>query len=103
VWSRKGFVFIDISLSPFTNTLPINCLQLQPKERQVIRVIYFDVLGKEIKAVKQVYTRLSGSEYLYENYDGSFSATIKTNEQGFVTNYPRLFKMMIFLPGSPHA
>jgi hypothetical protein len=99
----EGFVFIDISLTPFTNTLPINCLQLQPGERQVIQVIYFDILGKEIKPVKQVYTRLSNNSYLYENYDHSFSATIKTNEHGFVTNYPRLFKMMIFFPGSPHA
>ena len=65
----EGFVFIDISLTPFTNTLPINCLQLRLKERQVIEVIYFDILGKEIKPVKQVYTRLSKYRYLYENYD----------------------------------
>jgi uncharacterized protein len=92
----KGFVFIDISLTPFTNTLPINRLQLQSAKRQVIQVIYFDILEKEIKPVKQVYTRLSKNSYLYENYDRSFSATIKTNEQGFVTNYPRLFKMMSY-------
>lgn len=92
-----GFVFIDISVTPFTNTLPINRLQLQLKERKVIQVIYFDILGKEIKPVKQVYTRLSANKYLYENFDGSFSATITTNEPGLVTQYPQLFKMMLLL------
>jgi hypothetical protein len=93
-----GFVFIDISLTPFTNTLPINCLQLKRKERQVIQVIYFDILGKETKPAKQVYTRLSANRYLYENFDGSFSAAITTNERGLVTRYPQLFKMIFVIP-----
>jgi hypothetical protein len=86
-------VDIDISLTPFTNTLPVNRLQLKDGERQVIEVIYFDIFGKEIKPVKQVYTRLTSTQYVYENYDGSFKANLVIDEQGLVVDYPELFEM----------
>ena len=85
---------IDISATPFTNTLPINRLQLKIKERQVIEVMYFDIFEKEIKPVKQVYTRLTRVQYVYENYDGSFKANLVVDEQGLVVEYPELFEMV---------
>ena len=84
---------IDISLTPFTNTLPINRLQLKDNEPHVLEVIYFDILEKEIKPVKQIYTRLDPHRYIYENYDKSFKAEIKIDEQGLVVEYPKLFEM----------
>ncbi len=42
----KNIFDIDISLTPFTNTLPINRLQLKDSERHVIDVLYFDILEK---------------------------------------------------------
>ena len=89
----KNIFEIDISLTPFTNTLPINRLQLKDNEPQIIEVIYFDILEKEIKPVKQIYTRLATHYYLYENYDKSFKADIKIDEQGLVVEYPKLFEM----------
>ena|SRR5436305_2900487 len=89
----KNIFDIDISLTPFTNTLPINRLKLKSKERKVIEVIYFDILQKEIKPVKQIYTRLTTNEYLYENYDKSFKAKIKVDNHGLVVDYPKLFEM----------
>ena len=91
----KDIFDIDISLTPFTNTLPINRLQLKDNERQVIEVLYFDVLEKKIKPVRQIYTRLATGHYLYENYDKSFKADIKIDEQGLVIEYPKLFEMTI--------
>lgn len=85
--------FIDISLTPFTNTLPINGLQLKDNEQQVIDVIYFDILKNEINSLKQVYTRLGNNTFLYQNYDGSFSAEITVDETGLVIHYPSLFEM----------
>ena len=85
---------IDISATPFTNTLPINRLQLKVKERQVIEVIYFDIFEKEIRTVKQIYTRLTGVQYVYENFDGSFKANLVVDEQGLVVEYPELFEMV---------
>jgi len=89
----KDIFDIDISLTPFTNTLPINRLRQKDNERQTIEVIYFDILEKEVKPVKQVYTRLAIDRYTYENYDKSFKADIKIDQQGLVVDYPELFKM----------
>ena len=89
----KNIFDIDISLTPFTNTLPINRLQLKDNEQNTIKVLYFDILNKEIKPVKQSYTRLAADHYIYENYDKSFRAELKIDEQGLVVEYPKLFEM----------
>ena len=86
-----GCIDIDISLTPLTNTLPINRLQLKPGEEQQIRVIYIDVLAQQIKPVLQKYIRLSGRVYRYENVPNDFEAKISVDEQGFVVDYPPLF------------
>jgi hypothetical protein len=86
---------IDISLTPSTNTLPINRLQLKDGEQQIIEVIYFDIFDRKIKPVKQVYTRLTSTLYIYENYDKTFKANILIDEQGLVIDYPELFEMTI--------
>lgn len=85
--------FIDISLTPFTNTLPINRLQLKNNEQQVIDVIYFDILKNEINSLKQIYTCLGNNTFLYQNYDESFSTEITVDETGLVIHYPGLFEM----------
>jgi hypothetical protein len=89
----KNIFDIDISLTPFTNTLPINRLQLKHNQRRTIEVIHFDILKKETKPVKQIYTRLARHEYIFENYDKSFKANIKIDEEGLVVEYPKLFEM----------
>ncbi len=89
----KNIFDIDISLTPFTNTLPINRLHLKDDERKIIEVLYFDILEKETKTVKQIYTRITADRYIYENYNKSFKAEIKIDEQGLVVHYPNLFEM----------
>src|SRR3954451_4677982 len=88
----KGCVDIDIALTPFTNTLPINRLALSSGMEQQIQVIYFDVLKHRVKRVPQKYIRLSDTEYRYENVPNDFEAKIKVDEQGFVVDYPPLFE-----------
>ncbi len=92
--SFKDIAYIDISLTPFTNTLPINGLIFENNKPQTIDVIYFDLLEKEIKPSKQIYARLSTDKYLFQTYDGSFKAEIKVDGQGLVTDYPQLFEML---------
>jgi uncharacterized protein len=91
----KNIFDIDISLTPFTNTLPINRLQLNKNERKIIEVLYFDILEKQVKPVKQIYKRLATGKYIYENYDKSFKAEIKIDKQGLVVKYPKLFEMTV--------
>ncbi|HXS35907.1 MAG TPA: putative glycolipid-binding domain-containing protein [Flavipsychrobacter sp.] len=92
--SFKSIVYIDISLTPFTNTLPVNGMAFENDKQQIIDVIYFDLLEKKTKPSKQIYTRLSTNKYLFQTYDGSFKAEIEVDEQGLVTDYPQLFEML---------
>lgn len=84
---------IDISLTPFTNTLPINRLKLKDNQQTTIEVLYFDLLERKTHVMKQQYTRLDKTHYLYENYDKRFKAEVEIDDSGFVKNYPELFKM----------
>lgn len=88
----KDFIFIDISLTPFTNTLPINHLQIPEGNSQEIKVIYIDVLNNIIKPVPQLYTRISMDQYRYENLTSDFKADILVDKNGLVVNYPGLFE-----------
>lgn len=85
---------IDISLTPFTNSLPINRLQWLKKEPQVIDVIYLDIIGRKIEPARQVYRKHSKNRYTYENFDRSFKASVQVDRDGLVKNYQKLFKMM---------
>lgn len=88
----NNFKFIDISLTPFTNTLPVNNLKLSESSSQKIDVMYIDVLQHHIKPVQQQYTRTAVNKYLYENIEIDFKAEISVDESGLVTNYPELFE-----------
>lgn len=100
IWVNKGEVeteftdcaYVDISLTPFTNTLPINRLQLPEGESEIIRVLYFDVLTGEVKAVEQKYTCIDKHHYKFENVPNDFEAIITVDDEGFVVSYPGLFE-----------
>ena len=83
---------IDLSLTPFTNTLPINRLGLSVGDQQIIDVLYIDLLEKSWKTVKQKYIRLSADEYKFENVPNDFESQIRVDENGLVENYPGLFE-----------
>jgi uncharacterized protein len=87
----KGCIDVDIPLTPFTNTLPIRRLKLPVQESKQIKVLYLDMLNEQIKPVTQKYTRLSQTEYQYENVPNDFEATITVDESGLVVDYPELF------------
>jgi len=82
---------IDISLTPFTNSLPINRLSFIPDQPQQIHVVYMDILTKQILHRQQQYTCLSPTRYHFANIPNDFEADITTDENGLVTDYPGLF------------
>ena len=90
--SFDGCTDVDIPLTPFTNSLPINRLQLNPGQEKDIDVIYIDLLENNIRPVKQKYRRISSEVYKYENIPNDFEAEIKVDDEGFVIDYPTLFK-----------
>ena len=87
----SGCIDIDIPLTPLTNSLPINRLNLAQNQTQEIQVIYLDLLEQQIRPVRQKYIRLSNLEYHYENVPNDFEAKIQVDESGFVVDYPSLF------------
>jgi len=87
----NGLIDVDIRLSPFTNTLPIRRLQLQPHDTREIQVLYCDPLEQKTAPVRQKYTCVSATEYRYENIPNDFEANIQVDKAGFVVDYPSLF------------
>jgi len=88
----SGFEFIDISLTPFTNTLPIRKLRLSHRQEKEINVIYLNILEDYIKPVKQKYRKNSELKFRYENIPNDFEADIEVDELGLVILYPSLFE-----------
>lgn len=86
-----GCIDVDIPLTPFTNTLPVNRLKMAIGGSELIKVIYIDVF-EGIRTVQQKYTRLSASTYKYENVPNDFEAVITMDDAGFILEYPGLFR-----------
>jgi hypothetical protein len=91
----EGCIDIDISLSPFTNTLPINRLNLSEGQSETIKVLYIDILNHKLNMVRQVYTKLTKTKYKYQNVPNDFESIITVDEDGLVVSYPQLFKRVM--------
>jgi len=82
---------IDISITPFTNTLPIDRLNLLAGSSKEETVLYINLPSPECMPVKQRYTNLGGKIYKYENLDSGFTSNIDLDEDGYVVNYPGIW------------
>lgn len=91
-----GVLEPDLSVSPFTNTLPIKRLRLAKGESAEIRTAYVYVPTLDVFPDPQRYTCLEeGRRYLYESLDSDFRREIAFDEQGLVTDYPGLFRRLL--------
>jgi hypothetical protein len=70
----------------------INRLTPAKNKEGKLNVLYIDVLEEIEKAVNQKYRRLSNNKYKYENIPGDFEAVILADQEGFIIDYPGLFK-----------
>src|SRR5579859_1096113 len=91
-----GCLDLDISLTPFTNTLPLRRLALAPGESTDLLVAYLRVPELSISPVRQRYTCLSrtpsGGTYRYEGLDSHFTANLLVDEKALVVDYPGIWK-----------
>jgi hypothetical protein len=85
-----GCVDVDLTATPFTNTLPIRRLDLWPGEARDLRMLYVLVPEMEVRAAPQRYTCLArsatGGLYRYES--GSFAVDLPIDSDGIVIDYP---------------
>lgn len=88
-----GCIDVDISATPFSNSLPIRRLALNQGERRQIRVVYLAVPGLTVDPVDQAYTCLEpGRRYRYEGLFREFESELCVDAQGLVEDYPSLFR-----------
>ena len=92
----KGCEYVDISETPFTNTLPIRRLSLVPGESAEISVVYFDGAELQPWPEPQCYTCLEKGSgdglYRFLSLDGGFTADLPVDADGLVLDYPGLFR-----------
>ena len=97
--SLSGCLDVDISVTPFTNTLPIRRLALKPGMQATLSMVYIEVPLMQATARVQRYTCLEitpgGGRYLYESLENGvsvFTAELPVDSDGLVIDYPGLFK-----------
>jgi len=94
--SLNSAIDVDISATPFTNTLPIRRLGLEAEQSEEIQVAYVDVPSLTLTAERQRYTCLEPMRrYRFESLDGNFVREIEVDEHGLVVLYPGLFKRVL--------
>lgn len=90
-----GAFDVDISATPFTNTLPIRRLKLRDGESKEIAAVYVLVSPLKVSLDRQRYTRLDRRHYRYESVDSDFQRDIEIDSNGLVMNYPGLFRRVL--------
>lgn len=89
----SGCLDIDITVSPFTNTLAIHQLNLAPNEAKEMTAVYVQVPQMQVISSRQRYQRLDPAEpprrFLYSGLDTGFIQEITVDEHGLVESYPR--------------
>jgi len=92
----RGAIDIDISITPFMNTLPIRRLSLQTGQTEEILAVYIQLPSLTIATDRQRYTCLEGGRrYRYESVDSDFTRDIEVDDQGLVVTYPGLFQRVL--------
>jgi uncharacterized protein len=87
-----GAIDVDITATPFTNTLPIRRLKLGEKQHADILVVYIKIPELSVDIDLQRYTCLSKDTFLFEQVYSNFARKIETDKDDLVVTYPGLFK-----------
>ena len=80
---------LDISVTPFTNSIAIRKVTNGMQRR--FKVIYIRVPEFDFDVVEQVYTPLGLGRFKYENLTSKFSAELLVDEFGLIADYPGQF------------
>ncbi len=88
-----GAIDIDISCTPFTNSLPINRMEWVQGRTVSMDMVYLSVPDLTFRKVNQHYTLLRESneirEFLYQS--PTYESSIFVDRKGLVVDYPGLF------------
>jgi uncharacterized protein len=91
-----GCIDVDISATPFTNTLPIRRLGLEPGESEELTVTYIRVPELLVGPERQHYNCLEAQTdsglYRFEALPSGFTAELPVDADRLVIDYPGLFR-----------
>lgn len=87
-----GCLDVDLTCTPFTNTLPIRRLGEALRRRHEITVAYITLPEATVAPSRQAYTALGAGRYRFESLSSPFQADIETDADGLVVHYPGLFR-----------
>ena len=106
----SGCTDIDINCTPLTNTLPVRRLAWSPGDARDLVMAYVTVPELEVAAVGQRYTLLAadepgeepGGESRYRYESGSFRSELRLDRDGWVVDYPGIWRRVgAGSPGGP--
>jgi hypothetical protein len=91
-----GAIDIDLSVTPFTNTLPIRRLNLRSGASADIVAVYIVAPALTLATDPQRYTCLEPRKlYRYESLDSDFTRDIEVDDHALVVTYPGLFRRLL--------
>jgi hypothetical protein len=90
-----GAIDIDLTASPFTNTLPIRRLSLRPGQSADISVAYVSFPDLTVTSDPQRYTCIDRRRYRFEALASGFVREIDVDDDGLVVHYLDLFRRVL--------
>jgi len=88
----QGCIDVDLGFSPSTNLLPIRRLKLAIGARADVRATWVRFPELTLEVLEQSYTRVAERTYRYESAGGEFTRELVVNDDGFVVDYPGLWR-----------
>ncbi|MBM7837332.1 hypothetical protein JOC54_000563 [Alkalihalobacillus xiaoxiensis] len=94
----RGAVDVDLSCTPFTNSLPIKRLPWELNQPINLEMVYVDASSGAYRKVTQSYELLDAKEefQLFHYKSGAFQSKILANRDGIVSEYPNLFALVSY-------
>ena len=87
-----GCADVDLGFSPSTNLFPIRRLDLAIGACADVRAAWVRFPELTVEVLDQTYTRIGATRYLYESASGTFRRELTVNAEGFVLDYPGLWR-----------
>jgi len=90
--SVSGCLDVDLELTPITNSLPVNRLNLAVGQVEEIAVAWIRFPSLEIVRACQSYERLADRRYRYRSLGSGFTAEIDVDELGLTVRYEGIWE-----------
>ena len=90
--SLTGCLDVDLEMTPITNSLPVNRLNLAIGQVQEIAVAWIRFPSLEIVRASQSYERLADRKYRYRSLGSGFTAEIDVDEIGLTVRYEGIWE-----------